>query len=48
MKLEVNAGVLNIFGAYQSDFNQGANRDSFYIYGLGTLRSHSAGIKICY
>lgn len=48
MKLEVNAGVQNIFEAYQSDFDQGPNRDSSYIYGPATPRSYFAGIKISY
>ncbi|WP_195372414.1 MULTISPECIES: TonB-dependent receptor [Parabacteroides] len=46
--LEVNAGVQNIFEAYQSDFDQGPNRDSAYIYGPATPRSYFAGIKISY
>lgn len=46
--LEVNAGVQNIFEAYQSDFDQGPNRDSAYIYGSATPRSYFAGIKISY
>lgn len=48
MKLEVNAGVQNIFDAYQSDFDRGPNRDSSYIYGPGTPRSYFAGVKISY
>ncbi|WP_288207232.1 TonB-dependent receptor [uncultured Parabacteroides sp.] len=46
--LEVNAGVQNIFEAYQSDFDQSPNRDSAYIYGPATPRSYFAGIKISY
>ena len=46
--LEVNAGVQNIFEAYQSDFDQGPNRDSAYIYGPATPRSDFAGIQISY
>ena len=46
--LEVNAGVQNIFEAYQSDFDQGPDRDSSYIYGPATPRSYFAGIKISY
>lgn len=46
--LEVNAGIQNIFEAYQSDFDQGPNRDSAYIYGPATPRSYFAGIKISY
>lgn len=31
--LQVNAGIQNIFNAYQSDFDRGPLRDSGYIYG---------------
>lgn len=48
INLEVNTGVQNIFEAYQSDFDQGPNRDSAYIYGPATPRSYFAGIKISY
>ena len=48
INLEVNAGVQNIFEAYQSDFDQSPNRDSAYIYGPATPRSYFAGIKISY
>lgn len=44
--LQVNAGVQNIFNAYQSDFDRGAKRDSGYIYGPGMPRSYFAGVKI--
>lgn len=44
--LEVNAGVQNIFDAYQSDFDRDKNRDSAYIYGPATPRSYFAGVKI--
>lgn len=46
LALEVSAGVQNIFDAYQSDFDQGKNRDSAYIYGPGSPRSYFAGAKI--
>lgn len=48
MKLEVNAGVQNIFNAYQSDFDQGKDRDSAYIYGPGSPRSYFAGAKLSF
>ena len=48
MKLEFNAGVQNIFNAYQSDFDQGKNRDSAYIYGPGSPRGYFAGAKISF
>ena len=46
--LQLNAGVQNIFEAYQSDFDQGKERDSKYIYGPGTPRSYFVGCKISY
>ncbi len=44
--LQLNAGILNIFNAYQKDFDKGAERDSGYIYGPTMPRSLFAGIKI--
>lgn len=44
--LQVNAGILNIFNAYQNDFDKGAERDSGYIYGPTMPRSLFAGIKV--
>lgn len=44
--LQLNAGVQNIFNAYQKDFDQGALRDSGYIYGPMLPRSIYAGLKI--
>lgn len=46
--LQVNAGVQNIFNAYQKDFDRGADRDSGYIYGPGMPRSVYAGLKLSY
>ena len=48
INLEVNAGVQNIFEAYQSDIDQGRKRDSAYIYGPAAPRSYFAGVKISY
>ena len=48
MNLQVNAGVQNIFNAYQNDFDKGADRDSGYIYGPSLPRSFFAGVKISY
>ena len=45
---QVNAGVQNIFNAYQNDFDKGADRDSGYIYGPSLPRSFFAGVKISY
>ena len=46
--LQVNGGIQNIFNAYQKDFDQGAERDSKYIYGPGLPRSYFIGCKISY
>ena len=48
MILQVNAGMQNIFNAYQNDFDQGWNRDSNYIYGPTTPRSIFCGVKLTY
>lgn len=45
-KLTLYAGVQNIFDAYQQDLDQGAGRDSDYIYGPATPRSYFFGLKI--
>lgn len=44
--LQLNAGLQNIFNAYQHDFDRGPLRDSGYIYGPTTPRSIFAGIKL--
>ena len=46
IQLELNAGVQNIFNAYQDDFDTGAGRASAYIYGPGAPRSFFAGFKM--
>lgn len=46
--LQLNAGVQNIFNSYQKDFDQGAERDSKYIYGPGLPRSFFVGCKLSY
>lgn len=46
--IEVNAGIQNIFNAYQSDFDQGKKRDASYIYGPATPRSYFAGVKFSF
>lgn len=48
LTLQVNAGVKNIFDAYQSDFDRGGERDSGYIYGPGLPRSYFAGVKLSF
>ena len=46
--LQINAGVQNIFNAYQNDFDKGSDRDSGYIYGPSLPRSFYAGLKLSY
>lgn len=46
--LQFNAGLQNIFNAYQKDFDKGPDRDSGYIYGPGMPRSFYMGVKLSY
>ena len=48
IKLQLNAGVQNIFNAFQRDFDQGPDRDSGYIYGPSTPRCFYLGVKLSY
>ncbi len=45
-KLQLFSGVKNLFNAYQTDFDKGADRDPSYIYGPGAPRMLYLGIKI--
>lgn len=45
-KIQLNAGIQNIFNAYQNDFDEGYLRDSGYIYGPMMPRSIFAGVKL--
>ncbi len=45
-KLQLNAGVQNIFNAYQGDFDRGFRRDTGYVYGPMFPRSWFAGVKL--
>ncbi len=45
-RLQVNAGIINIFNSYQNDFDKGYLRDSGYIYGPTTPRSLTVGLKL--
>ena len=45
MNLQINAGIQNIFNAYQDDFDKGADRDSGYIYGPSLPRSFFVGVN---
>ena len=46
INLEVNAGVKNLFDAYQRDIDWGAGRDSSYIYGPSMPRTYFVGVKL--
>lgn len=46
--VQFQAGIKNIFDAYQSDFDQGIDRDSGYIYGPMLPRTYFAGVKISF
>lgn len=46
--MQLHAGVQNMFNAYQKDFDQGADRDSGYIYGPSLPRSWFAGVKFSF
>ncbi len=44
--LQLNAGVQNIFNAYQKDFDKGPDRVSSYIYGPAAPRTYFVGMKM--
>lgn len=44
-KLQINAGIQNIFNSYQNDFDSGEERDAGYIYGPSLPRSYVVGLK---
>lgn len=44
-KIELSAGVKNIFNSYQENFDYGKNRDSNFIYGPSIPRTYFVGIK---
>lgn len=46
--LQLNAGIQNIFNAYQNDFDRGEKRDADYIYGPSSPRAYYAGVKVVY
>ena len=45
VKLQFDAGVINILNSYQNDFESGADRDSGYIYGPSQPQTYYAGLK---
>ena len=46
MNAEAWLGVINLLNAFQTDFDQGPNRDSNYIYGPSRPRSVTAGFRL--
>jgi len=48
ISLQLNAGVQNLFDAFQSDLDKGINRDSKYIYGPTLPRSYFVGAKFSF
>ncbi len=46
VKMEVNAGIKNLFDVYQDDIDVGAGRDSAYIYGPAMPRTYFVGVKL--
>ena len=48
IRLQMNGGIQNFLNAYQKDFDQGADRDSGYIYGPATPRCFYLGVKLSY
>lgn len=44
--IQFNAGVKNIFNAYQKDLDKGADRDAGYIYGPSLPRTFFVGLKL--
>lgn len=44
-KLQLNAGIQNIFNSFQTDFDLGETRDAGYIYGPSLPRSYFVGMK---
>lgn len=45
-KLQLHAGLMNIFNSFQSDLDRGIDRDSGYMYGPTMPRSLYFGIKL--
>ncbi|MBE9487598.1 MAG: TonB-dependent receptor [Bacteroidetes bacterium] len=45
IKLQLNAGVKNMFDSFQKDLDFGASKDAGYIYGPSAPRSYFFGVK---
>ena len=46
INLFLSCGIQNFTNSFQSDFDEGPNRDSNYIYGPGRPRTYFAGIRL--
>lgn len=46
--LQLNAGIKNVFDAFQSDLDRGPDRDPAYVYGPTLPRSYSVGVKLSF
>lgn len=46
LKIQISAGIKNIFDNYQNDFDMGINRDAGYIYGPLLPRTFTFGLKL--
>lgn len=44
-KIQMNAGIQNIFNSFQNDFDSGITRDAGYVYGPSLPRAFFAGLK---
>ncbi len=45
LRLELNAGVKNVFDSFQKDIDFGSGKDGAYIYGPATPRTFFVGVK---
>ena len=45
LRLELNAGVKNLFDSFQKDLDFGQNKDAAYIYGPAVPRTYFIGVK---
>lgn len=45
VKVELNAGIKNIFNSFQNDFDEGIDRDPGYVYGPTSPRTIYFGLK---
>ncbi|MFI3321017.1 MAG: TonB-dependent receptor [Rikenellaceae bacterium] len=47
-RMELSAGLLNVFNSYQSDFDEGGLRDAGYVYGPMNPRRFTCGVKFMF